>query len=361
MINQLSHPRFFIALAVCLFISSQVFSESNLEPPTNAFLNGEPVATMKSLNQVEPRTLIDSLPCYIGAPGSYYVSSPLFATNMTNGITISVGNVKVDLNGFPLIGRTNGVHGIYIMPGCFNVVIRNGVISEWTGFGIAGGSAPEMTITEVKVINNGWGGIYVGDNALIERCSVYNCGMETSPPNDDGINAGQYSTIIDSKTRHNHGANIHVYKHGRVTGCTATDSVVANGIWAEDYCLIRDCTVSANNKQGIRVGSRCRVVDNICGENGLSGGPTGYLAGIAVEGTNSVVQNNIVSGNNMGIRIIGPGNLIIHNAASKNIPCGDIVAWPPNMWNSNYVGKLTTFSGGNEFSTNSSWSNFSFQ
>lgn len=363
-------PVYFAFLAVGLvsaILTSQALSQSDLEPPTNAIVNGMPVSTMKSLNQIEPRTLISQLPFDIVTPGSYYVSMPLFGAPASNGITISASNVRLDLSGFPLVGGSNSFDGIAVALPCDNIAIRNGVLLNWGKFGLNAIMARGVTLADVKAVGNGWGGLYTGGDSLVERCSAYDNGKgdmgystpATNPPVTDGLQVGPFSTITECKAGMNQGAGIHTYEHSRIMGCTATESRQANGFWAEDYCTIRDCTAARNNNSGMRVGSMCRVIENTCGQNGTNFLPD-QIGGIAVEGNNNLIENNIVSGNSCGIRLLGVGNLVIHNAASKNLGMDYFNVVPPQ---SNFTGSVSAFTPGNggAFSNSNPWANFSFR
>ena len=66
-------------------------AQGPLSPP------GAPAPTMKTLEQIEPRTPISSLPYTITNSGSYYVVSNLHSTG--HGIVIEVSGVTVDLMG----------------------------------------------------------------------------------------------------------------------------------------------------------------------------------------------------------------------------------------------------------------------
>ena len=85
-----------LVAALWMFMGTHVMGQGSLTPP------GAPGETMKSLEQVEPRTPISSLPYTISSAGSYYVTGNLSST--TNGIVIKSSDVTVDLMGFTLTG-----------------------------------------------------------------------------------------------------------------------------------------------------------------------------------------------------------------------------------------------------------------
>jgi len=348
------------AVMAGLTLAHHTLAQGTLEPPTNALVGGIPVAVMKTMDQVEPRTLISKLPFAITTPGSYYLASPLTGVSGSNGITIAASNVRIDLSGFPLRGVSGSLSGIAVVQACENIVIRNGVAHQWGRTGVNASLAKGVVLSDLKAITNGWGGLYTGADSLVERCAAYNNGFTapgTNPPATDGIQAGAFSTIENCKAGKNKGAGIHTYDHSRILGCTATESVQANGISAENYCTIRDCTTAQNSFHGIRVGSRCRVTENTSAENGYSS-PATNAAGISIEGGNNLVEKNILVANDMGIYVpmtgVVRGNLIINNAASRNGYDYQILD------GQNYIGPMEQFAGGPAFTNTNPWANFRF-
>jgi hypothetical protein len=70
-----------LGLLSTVLIQSPAFGQGSLTPP------GAPAPTMKTLQQVEPRTPISSAPFTISQPGSYYLTTNLTVTTATNAIT----------------------------------------------------------------------------------------------------------------------------------------------------------------------------------------------------------------------------------------------------------------------------------
>src|SRR5580704_7915636 len=88
-------------LAILNFQFPTAFGQGSLTPP------GAPAPSMKSLDQIQPRTPISS-PVAITQPGSYYLT-----TNIVGAfsLTILTSDVTLDLNGFT-ITITNNSDGI---------------------------------------------------------------------------------------------------------------------------------------------------------------------------------------------------------------------------------------------------------
>src|ERR1700761_393464 len=91
-----------VCAAVFFARIATVASQGSLTPP------GPPAMIMKSLDQVEPRTAINSTNTpgdadstyKITQPGSYYLTENLTGTSGKVGIEIAANDVSLDLMGF---------------------------------------------------------------------------------------------------------------------------------------------------------------------------------------------------------------------------------------------------------------------
>ena len=140
----------------CLLVSISfcVFGQGTLTPP------GAPAPTMKTLAQIEPRTLITSVPFSISAPGSYYLTTNL-TTTVSNAILINANGVTLDLNGFTIsstvANAANGGTAILISSGRSDLTIYNGHIRGGVtnnGSGLYSGSGFSQGIVYTGVVPN---------------------------------------------------------------------------------------------------------------------------------------------------------------------------------------------------------------
>ncbi len=145
---------------------------AQLQPPPG------PVSTsMKRLDQVEPRTCVNSLPGsqtavhVISAPGNYVLTGDVLGSDRKSGIQITCdGHVSLDLNGFSITGVPGSLHGVhhtggsgspdtrrsFVMPHMLEV---RGRISSWGGDGL---SLNNLDVCDV-------------DGLLIEDCGGAAC------------------------------------------------------------------------------------------------------------------------------------------------------------------------------------------
>jgi parallel beta-helix repeat protein len=259
-----------------LATTAHMFAQGSLIPP------GAPAATMKSLDQIEPRVPISYVDYYIGSPGSYYVTTNLIGgpSGVPNapgpwGIYIASDNVTVDLNGFTLQGVPGSFSGVYIYGSHTNIVVRNGIVTGW------------------------------GQNGI-----TWN--YPSSPPQ-----------------------NV-VLKNLTVSANTVNGIVTANGY------IVSDCTVQNNGGTGILVdGNGSQIVGNtLFGNNAAF---TSTSCGILLEGSNNRVEGNHITGHASGYGIEydfsnGTNNVIIKNSVVGNSPNN----YSPGGGGNNDVGPIGT-------------------
>lgn len=123
-------------------------AQGTVNPPSSAFSGGNPGPNFKTLQQVEPRTDLATVPGNansmhrITQPGSYYLSNNLDVTT-TDGIEINASGVTLDLNGFTIFrtstASANGAAIEINASGLANIWIKNGHITGGVTFD------PELT------------------------------------------------------------------------------------------------------------------------------------------------------------------------------------------------------------------------
>lgn len=202
-----------------------------------------PATTMKTLQQIEPRTDLAKVDGVFLAsmhritdPGSYYLTDNIDVTAF-HGIEIAASGVTLDLNGFSLFRSSTGASaGAAILintDNLTNIVIKNGHITsgvtfnstadgdQFTGSGFDSGirtdavfSPDNIRISQVHISGCNIDGINLGLSVsnTVENCSVKVAGSV-------GIRAGgvHHSTAIDC-------GSTGIFATGNVSDCYATSS-----------------------------------------------------------------------------------------------------------------------------------------
>jgi parallel beta-helix repeat protein len=328
------------SVALAFALAGSVFGQGALVPP------GPPEPLMKTLDQIEPRYPISTLPFEITNSGSYYIISNLLGAPARPGITIGADNVTLDLGGWTLQGAPNSTSGIVLSNNVRNLVIRNGSVRGWPAHGMNVSGASNARFERLLVTQNGQAGLSAGGASSIINCHATGNGghgfsaLEGSSvsgcvanQNNVGINLAQRCTVSGSTAVGNfsHGifpseycvvrdctasANGGFGINANFTGCRIQDSSVttnlAGGITAGTGSTVKGCTVQGNTGSGIIVSTRCTVADNTCDANGNGG----TLAGIHATGNgNRIEGNSLTSNNTRGVRVDGTGNLVVKNSA----------------------------------------------
>jgi hypothetical protein len=220
---------------------SSAFAQGSLTPP------GAPAPTMKSLDQIESRTLISALPYNITTSGSYRLASNL-SVNGT-GVTISANGVTLDLNGFTISSTASSATGAAITIGSVlsDITIRNGHIrgsvtesfGNYSGGGFSDGisssglppaNAIVSHVTVSGCLNNGIA-LGVSNSTLVESCVVATVGstgiaahtVTASSAVDCGFTAISGDQISDSAGQSVNGTGINGMEVNNCYGvCTAS-------------------------------------------------------------------------------------------------------------------------------------------
>jgi hypothetical protein len=311
-------------------------AQGTLTPP------GAPAPAMKTLSQIEPRTLISSLPVTITNGGSYYLSNNLRGVSGGSGITIATNNVSIDLNGFALIGVPGSLKGIVTSSTLNNVAVRNGAISDWGGGldAYTAGPVRNGIIENLTISSNAGYGMIISGNFLIRGCLSQSNTL-------DGISC-YYSTVSDCVVKDNGGYGFTAY-NCHLSHCVALNNL-ASGIYAslgdvQDckamYCAhgiyvlsgrVSDCSAQNNTYSGIYVDGPGSLItgNQVTGNNAAAGN---LNAGITLrDNSNRVEGNHLYNNGYAGIMVISPyaGNVIIKNSVAGNGANNYVVSTPAN-------------------------------
>ncbi len=365
-----------VLLATILLVVVVWVNAGNLNPPP-----GPVSSTMKSLDVVEPRIPISSLPYTIASPGSYYVTKDLTGVSGSNGITISAGGVSLDLSGFTLRGVPGSLEGIRVTGSQTKIHIHDGILCDWGGGGLNTQSAGKVTVQMMMMRGNNYGcctndettvsymmannnatdgivmgskgicqnseacgnmgkGISMGSNGLIENCHA-------NSNSSDGISTGDSCTIRGCTTVANGGNGLAAGSGCTVALCTSTGNDI-DGIDVAAGCLVRDCTTRGNANDGIESGGDCQILTNASSANG-PGMADGAGIHVVGPGGGTRVEANNLAGNDRGIDVDSTGNVIIKNTATGGVPYSIVAG--------NTVGAITSAVGDGSFASANCWAN----
>ena len=222
---------------------------------------------MKTLDQLEARTPISSVPFTINQPGSYYLTGNLsFGTAAANAITITASGVTLDLNGFTLSSThpTGSGAGVIISGTQRRIRIRNGSITGTTtysggvftpgGFaiGVSGTGARDVEVSDVNVDGIAGIGISLGTtgDTVVRRCQVHATTLT-------GIVASnvEYCTAINAGTIGISAERV-IYSTGRSVGTSSgNNGINADVVQGSEGTAVGGDGIDANDSASDSVGT----------------------------------------------------------------------------------------------------------
>jgi len=242
-----------LALLSTLHPQLSIFAQGSLTPP------GTPAPTMKSLDQVEARTPISTVPILITNSGSYYLTANFTVGTGVNAIFIMTNGVTLDLNGFTLssTGASANATGVLINDGLSDITILNGHIKSGiinigstfggTGFGFGiyavGASPVNVLVSQVTVSGVLHDGINLGIFASgAKTTAVKSCTVNVA--GEVGIAA---TTVADSTALNCGGTAISGWA---VQNCHGSSVGSGDGI---DAYTAQNCSGDSSSSDGMKV------------------------------------------------------------------------------------------------------------
>lgn len=277
------HKIFALTVLALASLTTNALAQGSLTPP------GAPAPTMKTLDQIESRTPISSLPITIWTGGSYYLTANLTGAPGSNGITIETSDVTLDLNGFSLIGVPSSKSGVLAYRP--RVTIRNGSINQWGTNGLNAFSS--AVVKSLIVSSNGATGIEAGRGSLVEDCVA-------EANRNHGIAVGNVGIVRNCLTTRNGDTGIYCYavygvpgEGATVVGCTASENLngmtpSANGFVSQNNFINNRQVGVILNHQGTRVENNNFAFNNY----GVSSSPNR---------TNLIIHNSFFGNSNAAV------------------------------------------------------------
>ncbi|MES2924253.1 MAG: right-handed parallel beta-helix repeat-containing protein [Verrucomicrobiota bacterium] len=278
-------------LAAAVLTIPSLFAQGPLAPPA------APGPLMKSLDQIEPRIPISSLPFAIHSPGSYYFTQNLqFTATSGSAITINASNVTLDLGGFTL-SSIPAVTGRAIDSGAgHSLTVKNGYIVGNTTV-VVSGTAPNQMWTVTPA------GFEIGIADFSSASHYHNLGIRGC--RTFGLLAtGGGNTVIDKVSVSTNGQYGISSEFSSISNCVATANGTI-GIYAFSGG-VTTTTASSNGNAGIYAFS-----GSITNSTATSNGHYGIFANSGSV-TNSTAKTNANTG------IFAEGGSVTHSTATQN-------------------------------------------
>jgi parallel beta-helix repeat protein len=299
-----------LILALLLGSTVPAFNQGSLLPP------GAPAPTMRTLDQIEPRTPINATTTpgdadsifRITQPGSYFFTGNITGVAGKHGIEVAASNVTIDMRGFELAGVPGSLAGFDLnndaIGGLTGIVIFNGNIRNWGNEGILGNQSGADHFHHLHISFVGGLGISINTGTIIDHCRVTGCSQ-------GGIGTSNNVIITDTVADGNTGSGISAGTDSQIRGC---DCETNSGHGISTFSgIVENCATTANGGAGISAGNSGNVHNSRADGNGQGG---------IVVGTGGVVRA-CTANSNTGIGIsAGSTSNVTDCAASSNTTNG---------------------------------------
>ena len=279
-----------------LATAAAAFAQGPLTPPP-----GAPAPVMKSLDQIEARTPVNTLPGdatathIITLPGSYYLTSAISGNTGKVGIRIEAVNVTLDLNGFALDAIAGATKGITANASGGPVIIRNGILRFWpNAIDISGGA--DFVMKDLQIASTTSSAVLLDAHGTMENVSIRSAAAS-------GITATATSRVKINNCR--------------IDGVTGGQAMGINAPLADiQDCYVTNITGTGGAVRGIL--AQNGSVDR-CTVRTITGGGSGNYAVVADRVSNSIVtevQSTGTAGSAKGIEASSVSNCQVSGIAA---------------------------------------------
>lgn len=279
---------------------------------------------------------IDLAPAGVGAGERGLIERINVSNSSAIGMRVGVGFMISDCHvaGCTLDGMVVGAQSTLLRVGAIGnfrsgivagagVVITDCVSSFNSSMGFDLGAGPGATISRSLASTNMSDGFLAWTGSTIDACTAHDNSADgfdvtgttitgsTSFSNQTGIRA--VDSTLRGLSAYNNTYGI-VCDVSNVIECSA-NSNGTEGITCTSNSLVQSCVV-ARGRSGITVGSDCTVRGNSSNSHFGPGG--GFTAGITVNGSGNLIENNACSDNERGIQVLAANNVLRRNMCANN-------------------------------------------
>ncbi len=157
--------------------------------------------TMKPLDAIEPRICVSDLQGdatashVISQSGSYYLTADVIGKGGSHGVRIDAPHVRLDLNGFDLVGVPGSLDAVHCSVACETIEICVGYsdnylssIGGWGGGGVVVTSARDVLVANLRVEDCGTDGLSIGTIGHVDHGSTVRIrNISSSGNGGDGV------------------------------------------------------------------------------------------------------------------------------------------------------------------------------